>query len=177
MAQTIIITGGARSGKSHYAEGMAQQFGTQLGYLATAKALDSEMSERIKTHQARRGNVWHTIEEPLDLSRSLTENDGLYQCILIDCLTLWLSNILLHYHELGESSEARVMADVHQLLLLLKELSTPVIIVSNEVGMGIVPENRLARMFRDIAGQANQLLAAEADEVWLVVSGIPIKLK
>ncbi|MEI6306676.1 MAG: bifunctional adenosylcobinamide kinase/adenosylcobinamide-phosphate guanylyltransferase [Deltaproteobacteria bacterium] len=177
MARTIFITGGARSGKSRFAEGVAQQFGAPLAYLATAQALDGEMAERITKHQARRGKDWQTIEEPLLLPQSLAGNDGVYQGILVDCITLWLSNLLLQYEERGESAEDRIMEDVQRLVMTLREISTPVVIVSNEVGMGIVPENRLARIFRDIAGQANQLLAAAADESWLVVSGIPVKLK
>jgi len=177
MAKTIFITGGARSGKSRFAEELAQQFGAPLGYLATAQALDDEMEERVKKHRLRRGDVWLTIEEPLHLSQAIARCDGTCKAVLVDCLTLWLSNLLFHYEEQGKDAETCIMEDVRRLAATLREMRTPVIVVSNEVGQGIVPENRLARRFRDMAGQANQLLAAMADEVHVVISGIPLKLK
>jgi adenosylcobinamide kinase/adenosylcobinamide-phosphate guanylyltransferase len=178
MAHTLFITGGARSGKSRFAEELALNFGAPLGYLATARALDDEMKERIKLHQLRRGNEWCIIEEPLQLRQALVDSDGRYKAILVDCVTLWLSNLLLAGHENpGENIEVRIRVDVQHLLDTLGGMATPVIVVSNEVGMGIVPENRLARLFRDITGQTNQLLAAGADEVYAVFSGIPLKLK
>jgi adenosylcobinamide kinase/adenosylcobinamide-phosphate guanylyltransferase len=176
MGRTVFITGGARSGKSGFAEQLADGFGGQLCYLATAQALDGEMSQRISKHQQRRGDAWLTIEEPLRLAQALEANDGTFNAILLDCLTLWISNLLL-YEETGEETEPRIMAEVQRLATTLQGMTTPVIIVSNEVGMGIVPENSLARMFRDIAGQTNQIIAAAADEAWLVASGIPLKLK
>lgn len=175
--QTIFITGGARSGKSKFAEKLAAGYGAPMGYLATAQPLDEEMGQRIRTHQERRGDTWQTIEEPLHLPQTLAANDGIFNVILIDCLTLWLSNLLLLYEDLGEESESRIMDDVQRLAATLRSMTTPVIIVSNEVGMGIVPENRLARLFRDIAGQANQIVASAAGEAWLVASGIPLNLK
>lgn len=177
MSRTIFITGGARCGKSVFAEKLAQQFETPLCYLATAQALDSEMTARIKQHGERRGEQWQTLEEPLDLPRALKESDGRYQVILVDCITLWLSNLLFAYENQEVEVETRIMQDVQQLAEVLQGMATTVILVSNEVGMGIVPENGLARLYRDIAGRANQLLAAAADEVHLVVSGIPLKLK
>lgn len=177
MARLIFITGGARCGKSVFAEKLALEFGTPLCYLATAQALDNEMEDRVKLHRGRRGEQWHTLEEPLDLPRALKECDGRYQAVLVDCITLWLSNLLFEYERQEADIEERIMADVRQLADSLQEMTTPVILVSNEVGMGIVPENRLARLYRDIAGKANQLLAAAADEVHLVVSGIPLQLK
>jgi len=177
MARTIFITGGTRSGKSLFAEELAQQFGAPLGYLATAQLLDDEMAERVRRHQERRGAAWQTIEEPLHLTQALACCDFTYKAVLVDCLTLWLSNLLMRYEELGEDAEGRIMEDVHRLMITLREITTPVLLVSNEVGMGIVPENRLARLFRDIAGRSNQMLAAAADEAWLVVSGIPVRLK
>jgi adenosylcobinamide kinase/adenosylcobinamide-phosphate guanylyltransferase len=176
MSQTIFFTGGARSGKSKLAEQMAANYGVSLCYLATAQSLDDEMGQRIRTHRLRRGDAWQTIEEPLHLARVLAVNDARFNVILVDCLTLWLSNLLLN-EELSEETEARVIAEVQGLATTLRGMATPVIIVSNEVGMGIVPENRLARIFRDLAGQANQIIAAAADEAWLVASGIPLRLK
>ena len=176
MSQTIFITGGARSGKSKFAEQLAANYGTPLGYLATAQSLDNEMGQRIQKHQHRRGDAWQTVEEPLQLSQTLAAIDGRFKVILLDCLTLWLSNLLLQ-EELSDGTEGRIIEEVRQLVTTLSNMTTPVIIVSNEVGMGIVPENKLARIFRDIAGQANQIIAATADEAWLVASGIPLRLK
>jgi adenosylcobinamide kinase/adenosylcobinamide-phosphate guanylyltransferase len=177
MSKTIFITGGARSGKSRFAEQSAAGYGAPLCYLATAQSLDDEMGRRIRTHRQRRGAGWQTVEEPLHLAQALEASDGRFNAILVDCLTLWLSNLLLLDEAPGEETEARVMAEVQRLATVLRGMTSPVIIVSNEVGMGIVPENRLARIFRDLAGQANQIIAAAADEAWLVASGIPLRLK
>ncbi|HIJ87508.1 MAG TPA: bifunctional adenosylcobinamide kinase/adenosylcobinamide-phosphate guanylyltransferase [Desulfuromonadales bacterium] len=177
MAHIVFITGGARSGKSSFAEKRALEFGTSLGYLATAQMLDVEMHERIRRHRERRGVQWHTIEEPLHLSQALLRSDGCYQVILVDCVTLWLSNLLFRYEEHGEDCEERIREDVEQLKSTLQSMVTPVILVSNEVGQGIVPDNRLARLYRDIAGITNQAVAAAADEVHVVISGIPLRLK
>lgn len=177
MAQVIFITGGARSGKSCFAEKRAREFGAPLGYLATAQSLDSEMDERIKRHRERRGGEWSTIAEPVYLPQALTRCDGQYQAILVDCLTLWLSNLLLTYEDTTDQIEERIQEDLQLLKSTLQGMVTPVVLVSNEVGMGIVPDNRLARLFRDIAGTANQTLAGAADEVHAVISGIPLRLK
>ena len=177
MAQTIFITGGARSGKSAFAEQVAQQFGTNLGYLATAQPMDGEMDERISLHRQRRGPHWSTLEEPLQLSHMLEECDGRFQAILVDCITLWVTNLLFHYEAAGEAVEERITEDLLRLTGTLRKMVTPVILVSNEIGMGIVPDNALSRLFRDLAGTANQRLAAVADDVHLVISGIPLKIK
>ena len=177
MARTIFITGGARSGKSTYAEKVALDFGSPLGYLATAQTLDSEMDERVRRHRERRGGEWNTIEEPINLSEALARCDGKYQAILVDCVTLWLSNLLFKYEDAGENVKERINEELQRLKSTLQGMVTPVILVSNEVGMGIVPDNALARMFRDIAGTTNQALAVAADEVHAVISGIPLRLK
>jgi adenosylcobinamide kinase/adenosylcobinamide-phosphate guanylyltransferase len=177
MNRTIFVTGGARSGKSSFAEKRALEFGAPLCYLASAEAFDSEMDERIRRHRERRGGEWSVIEEPIHLSQALARCDGQYQAILVDCVTLWLSNLLFKYEEAGENIEERIHEDLQRLKSTLHGMVTPVILVSNEVGMGIVPDNELARLFRDIAGIANQTLAAVADEVHVVISGIPLKLK
>ncbi len=177
MARTIFVTGGARSGKSVFSEQKAEEFGDRLGYVATAQSLDGEMADRIERHRTRRGPQWHTIEEPLLLSRSLEEADGTYEAILVDCVTLWLTNLLFAFEHDGPAVERRIRGEVEQLAQTLQRMVTPVILVSNEVGMGIVPEHHLARLFRDIAGSANQSLAAAADEVFMVISGIPLKIK
>ncbi len=177
MSHTIFITGGSRSGKSAFAEKLALASGGPLGYLATAQMLDGEMEERIRIHRERRGEEWHTIEEPTHLSQTLARCDGQYNSILVDCITLWLSNLMFKYEQAEEDIEARIAEDLQRLKTTLHGMVTPVIIVSNEVGMGIVPENDLARLFRDIAGRTNQILATAADEVHVVISGIPLKLK
>ena len=172
MAKLTFITGGARSGKSRLAEELAHGYGAPLGYLATGRAGDAEMAERITRHQARRGPAWKTIEEPLDLAGAVRVLEGNVNAILVDCVTLWLTNLLmLHGHG------AKVLDEVKSLIRLAAGLKTPLLLVSNEVGMGIVPENALARAFRDLAGDANELLAGAADEVYVVFSGLPLKLK
>jgi adenosylcobinamide kinase/adenosylcobinamide-phosphate guanylyltransferase len=172
MSRIILVTGGARSGKSRFAERLALTFGTPLGYLATCESLDTEMDERVERHRKRRGLEWMTIEEPLRLTEMLSANDGRFRAVLVDCVTLWLSNLLLA-HEKPE----RVMATVRELVEAAPKFVTPLIFVTNEVGMGIVPENRLARVFRDLAGEANELLATAADEVHVVFAGLPLRLK
>ena len=172
MSKLIFITGGARSGKSRLAEELAAHFGAPLGYLATGQAGDPEMSARIARHQARRGADWQTMEEPLQVLPVLQGHDGYFSAILMDCLTLWLSNLLLHHNE-----PAPALAAIRELIAALPGLKTPLIIVSNEIGMGIVPDNPLARTFRDLAGEANEMLAAVADEVYVTFSGLPLKLK
>jgi adenosylcobinamide kinase/adenosylcobinamide-phosphate guanylyltransferase len=172
MAKIIFITGGARSGKSRLAEEIAQRQGEPLLYVATGQAGDGEMAERIARHRERRGPAWQTIEEPQALAEVLTGHDGYFGAVLVDCVTLWLTNLLL-----ATDDSAAVLAQVRRLTALFGTLQTPVILVSNEVGMGIVPENRLARTFRDLAGEANELIAAAADEVYVMFSGLPLKLK
>ncbi|MBR0900499.1 bifunctional adenosylcobinamide kinase/adenosylcobinamide-phosphate guanylyltransferase [Bradyrhizobium tropiciagri] len=164
----ILITGGARSGKSRRAELRARSFPGQPVYVATAEALDAEMDERISKHRARRGNDWVEREVPLDLVEALSETDG-GGARLVDCLTLWLSNLL--HAERDWSQEIARLADA------LQHQRSPVIFVTNEVGLGIVPDNALARTFRDAAGLMNQTIAAVADEVEFVVAGLPMKLK
>ncbi|KYH00417.1 bifunctional adenosylcobinamide kinase/adenosylcobinamide-phosphate guanylyltransferase [Bradyrhizobium sp. DOA1] len=164
----ILITGGARSGKSTRAEARAKGFPGRPVYLATAEALDTEMDERIAKHRARRGTDWIEREVPLDLVPALVATDG-GGARLVDCLTLWLSN-LMHAERDWES-------DVKQLADALPQLNSPVVLVTNEVGLGIVPDNALARSFRDAAGIMNQTIAAAANEVEFVVAGLPMKLK
>ncbi|QOZ35281.1 bifunctional adenosylcobinamide kinase/adenosylcobinamide-phosphate guanylyltransferase [Bradyrhizobium sp. CCBAU 53421] len=164
----ILITGGARSGKSRRAELRARSFPGQPVYVATAEALDAEMDERIAMHRARRSRDWIEREVPLDLVEALAETDG-GGARLVDCLTLWLSNLL--HAERDWSREVTRLADA------LPRQHSPVIMVTNEVGFGIVPDNALARTFRDAAGLMNQSIAGAADEVEFVVAGLPMKLK
>jgi adenosylcobinamide kinase/adenosylcobinamide-phosphate guanylyltransferase len=172
MSRIILITGGARSGKSRFAEDLALGFGNPLAYIATCEAKDQEMLERIERHRLRRGPEWQTIEEQYELMGAIGRNDGSFRVMLVDCITLWLTNLLIKY-----DSREKVMADVKGFASAFSSFKTPLILVTNEVGMGIVPENRLARTFRDIAGEANQLLACQADEVHVTISGLPLKLK
>jgi adenosylcobinamide kinase / adenosylcobinamide-phosphate guanylyltransferase len=164
----ILITGGARSGKSVRAESRARGFLGQPVYIATAEALDAEMRERIARHRARRGNDWIERETPLALVEALDATDG-GGARLVDCLTLWLSNLM--HAERDWSQEAQLLADA------LARQDSPVVLVSNEVGLGIVPDNALARAFRDAAGLLNQMIARVADEVEFVVAGLPMRLK
>lgn len=168
MGKTILITGGARSGKSVIAETKTLGLGPHAVYIATAEAQDSEMSARIAAHQARRGPEWTTHAEPLDVVAALKATDG-QGPRLLDCLTLWLSNLMFAGRDWQEAGRDLVDA--------LPGQRDPVVIVTNEVGGGIVPENKLAREFRDAAGLLNQWAAAEADEVWLAVAGLPLKVK
>jgi adenosylcobinamide kinase/adenosylcobinamide-phosphate guanylyltransferase len=164
----ILITGGARSGKSTRAEARARAFAGQPVYVATAEALDAEMHERIAKHRLRRGNEWLERETPLEVAAALLETDG-GGARLVDCLTLWLSNLM--HAERDWEKEARL------LLEALSRQRSPVVLVTNEVGLGIVPDNALARRFRDAAGILNQMVARAADEVEFVVAGLPMRVK
>ena len=168
MAEEIIlITGGARSGKSKYAEQRAAALGPRRLYVATAEAKDDEMAQRIAAHQKRRGSAWRTVEEPMRLAETLVASNGRTDCALVDCLTLWLSNLILR----GDES---VEAKVENLVQTLPRLDFSVVLVTNEVGAGIVPDNPLARRFRDLAGWTNQRMALAANEVVFMVAGIPM---
>jgi adenosylcobinamide kinase/adenosylcobinamide-phosphate guanylyltransferase len=168
MKKSILITGGARSGKSTLAERMTLSMGRPAIYIATAQAWDDEMTERIAQHRARRGPEWQTLAEPLDLVGALQGSDGAGPR-LVDCITLWLTNVML--------AERDWQAEVDALADAIARQRAPVIFVTNEVGSGIVPENALARSFRDAAGWTNQQLATTCDELWLCVSGHPLKVK
>jgi len=169
--ELMLILGGARSGKSRFAQSMAEARWDRPLYLATAEILDSEMEERVKLHREKRGPRWQHIEEPLAIAAVLRapaiECDG----ILVDCLTLWLTNVLLKEGE-GACEERK-----RELLDALRQRAKNTILVSNEVGLGIVPDNPLGRKFRDLAGWLNQAIAAEADSVVFVAAGLPLAIK
>lgn len=169
--QIILITGGARSGKSKYAEQRAGELGERRFYVATAEAKDQEMAQRIAEHRQRRSNRWVTVEEPVDLAAALAARRGKTDCALVDCLTVWISNLLIRRD--GKYVEEKV----EELVTILPRLDFHVVLVTNEVGWGIVPDNALARQFRDLAGRAHQRIAAIADEVVLTVAGIPLVVK
>jgi len=143
------------------------------GYLATAEPGDAEMAARIARHQGRRGEEWETLEEPLQVEEAVTGNDGRFNVLLLDCVTLWISNLLFRC----EGGAAEALKRVERFTRSFDALKGPLIMVTNEVGMGIVPEHPLARSFRDLAGEANELIAARADEVYVTISGLPLKLK
>jgi adenosylcobinamide kinase/adenosylcobinamide-phosphate guanylyltransferase len=171
MARRIVlITGGARSGKSQHAEARACAAGARRLYLATAEAKDEEMARRIAVHRERRGREWITVEEPIELSRELLRRRGEVDSALVDCLTLWLSNLL-------DRGEEAAMKKVDELLDTLTLLDFSVFFVTNEVGSAIVPDNALARSFRDLVGWTNQRVAQAADEVVLMVAGLPVFVK
>jgi len=173
MANRIFfITGGARSGKSAFAEKLAGDIPGKRAYLATAQALDAEMVARIEHHRLRRGSAWDTYEEPLAITELLKKLSGRYEVVLLDCLTLWLSNIMAR-----TGSNDEISARVDELTSGLRDFAGACIVVSNEVGLGIVPDNPLARRFRDLAGFANQKLAQASDEAYLLAAGIPMKIK
>jgi adenosylcobinamide kinase / adenosylcobinamide-phosphate guanylyltransferase len=169
-----FITGGARSGKSSFALKEAPPISGQKAYLATAETLDDEMKERVKRHKKERGEDWDTYEEPLRIADALSDLKSRYSVVIIDCLTIWLSNLICNNLDCYKE-----IADFINVLRnsKLKTQNSKLFLVSNEVGMGIVPDNELARRFRDLAGQLNQKVAEIADEVYLVTAGIPMKIK
>jgi adenosyl cobinamide kinase/adenosyl cobinamide phosphate guanylyltransferase len=162
-----LVLGGARSGKSRYAEGLITALPPPWTYVATAEAGDEEMAERIKAHRARRGADWRTLEAPRDLVAALAVCKNMP--VLIDCVTLWLSNLML--------AKADIDAEVEHLQTALGAAVAPVVMVANEVGSGIVPDHPLGRRFRDLQGSLNQRIAAGADRVVLMVAGLPLVLK
>jgi adenosylcobinamide kinase/adenosylcobinamide-phosphate guanylyltransferase len=166
-ARLTLVLGGARSGKSRYAETLITTLPPPWIYVATAQALDAEMTERIGAHQARRGAGWSTIESPHDLASTLSTHAE--APILVDCLTLWLSNLMM--------ADAQIDAEFDRLAQALQKVTAPVVLVANEVGSGIVPDNALARRFRDLQGWLNQRIAAQVDNVVLVVAGLPLCVK
>jgi adenosylcobinamide kinase/adenosylcobinamide-phosphate guanylyltransferase len=168
-AGVTFVLGGARSGKSRHAEGLVTANPAPWLYLATAQAWDGEMAERIRRHREDRGPGWTTVEEPLDLAGALERVAVAGTTVLVDCLTLWLSNLM--------GAERDVAAETARLLAALDRVEGAVVFVSNEVGQGIVPDNALARRFRDEAGRLHQAVAARAQRVVFVVAGLPMVLK
>jgi adenosylcobinamide kinase/adenosylcobinamide-phosphate guanylyltransferase len=164
-----LVLGGARSGKSRYAEGLIDRHPGRRTYLATAEILDDEMSARVKAHRDRRDSDWKTVEEPLALAQALKAETEQGAAVLVDCLTLWLGNLL------GREQDAE--AEIADLVASVGQFGGPVVFVSNEVGLGIVPDNPMARRFRDLAGMLHQRLAEKADHVAFVAAGLPMKLK
>ncbi|MBK8160172.1 MAG: bifunctional adenosylcobinamide kinase/adenosylcobinamide-phosphate guanylyltransferase [Rhodospirillaceae bacterium] len=164
-----LVLGGARSGKSRYAEELLDRHTGARTYIATAEIRDAEMAERVKLHRDRRDPDWRLVEEPLALPQALVSETEKGAAVLVDCLTLWLTNVML--------AERDVVAECAALEQALGQCGGPIIFVANEVGLGIVPDNKLARDFRDHAGRLNQRLAARADHVLFVAAGLPLILK
>ena len=169
LPRVTLILGGARSGKSRHAEAMVEEAAANGLYIATAAAGDGEMAMRIRHHRERRGPFWTTVEEPLHLAHAIEAHALPGRPILVDCLTLWLSNLMME----GRAVEAAT----DRLLTALEEATVPVVLVANEVGQGIVPDNARARAFRDHAGRVNQRIAAAADRVVMMVAGLPMTVK
>ena len=173
MGQLVFVTGGTRSGKSRYAQSRVEAYPGDLLYVATAEARDAEMTQRVEKHKNERGERWRSLEEPLFLAERLPQATAGCAAILLDCLTLWLSNLT----ETHADDDAAIMHAVDSLITVLRSLPTAVFVVSNELGNGVVPDNALARRFRDLHGLMNQKFAQAADEAWLVVAGLPLVLK
>jgi adenosylcobinamide kinase/adenosylcobinamide-phosphate guanylyltransferase len=168
----ILVLGGARSGKSNFAQELARSIGSQVVYVATAQAKDEEMRQRIIKHQASRPGSWHTVEETHRLEKIIREHGEKAEAVIVDCLTLWISNLLL-----DGSTEEFILRQAGNLVQAAKLISAGTILVANEVGLGLVPDNALGRIYRDVAGRVNQLVASQADEVYFVVAGLAFELK
>ena len=169
----ILVLGGAKSGKTTYALRRAKSLGKDPAFIATAQALDKEMTEAIRRHRRDRGGVFKTYEEPVNLGEAVRKASRKHDAVVVDCLTMWLSNLLT----VARKSEKEIERDVRALLSALREVGCPVILVSNEVGLGIVPRGALSRKYRILLGVANQRVASLADEVVLMVAGIPWPIK
>jgi len=180
----ILVTGGGRSGKSAFAEDLAKRYGQKILYIATAVPFDQEMRERIQKHQQRRPAGWETLEGYSNLANDIEKRASSFDCMLLDCITILITNLLFHFSKTDkvdvmdfEELERKILDEIGKITDACEKTKTEMIFVTNEVGLGIVPENKLSRHFRDIAGKVNQLLAKRADDVYFVVSGIPVKIK
>ena len=182
-SQIILCSGGARSGKSEFAERLALATAGQKAYVATGQAFDEEMIDRIKKHQERRGEIWNNFEVPLHLAKEWQNISQSADVILIDCLTMFTTNHMMAHGSIqgqqdANQLEASVLTELESLLASIKSCEDKtVIFVTNEIGLGIVPDNKLARYFRDIAGRVNRTVAAAADKLYLTISGVTIELK
>jgi adenosylcobinamide kinase/adenosylcobinamide-phosphate guanylyltransferase len=175
----VLVTGGARSGKSSFAEKYVQDLNKKTAYFATAQIFDEEMKERIHRHQERRPQEWVTYETPFDAEKKLVSAASEFEVILFDCLTIYLSNLLLSPEMPAERKlrQEEILLKTEKLMHTAKNGRAQIVFVTNEVGLGIVPENTLAREYRDIAGLVNQQAASFAAEVYLIVCGVPLRIK
>lgn len=182
-SQIILCSGGARSGKSEFAERLALATAGRKAYVATGQAFDEEMIDRIKKHQERRGEIWNNFEVPLHLAKEWQNISQTADVILIDCLTMFTTNHMMAHGSIqgqqdANQLEATVLAELETLLAAIKSCEGKIVIfVTNEIGLGIVPDNKLARYFRDIAGRVNRTVAMAADKLFLTISGVTIELK
>lgn len=172
MKETILVIGGCRSGKSSHALHLAEQISGQKIFIATCMPQDKEMEHRVLHHQQQRSSAWETLEVPVFIPEAIHKKSIKGHVILVDCLTLWINNLIL-----DDDKPENIDNHIQKLTQSIEKAECPVILVSNEVGTGIVPENKLARLFRDIAGFANQKVAACVDRVIWMVAGIPVKIK
>lgn len=184
MGKMMLVTGGARSGKSSYAESLLRKMDGDIMYIATAIPFDDEMKDRIKKHKQQRPDTWHTYEGHKELYKVVAEQSCNYVGVLLDCVTILVTNLMFDY--MGEkdiedididSLEKSIYKEFELLVNSIKRSSADVVLVTNELGCGVVPESKLGRVFRDIAGRMNQYLGRNADEVYLSVCGIPTKIK
>jgi len=174
--EITLILGGARSGKSHYAQQLAAELGGKVLFVATGEALDEEMQARIAEHRKDRPKNWQTLEIPIGVGKGIEKQISDAEVVLIDCLTLLISNLLGDEPDYPEA-EKRVTSEVNELIAVMDRLDATFVIVSNEVGMGLVPETKLGRIYRDLLGKSNQLLASHATEVYLMVACLPVQVK
>lgn len=179
IKRLIFLLGGARSGKSRYAEQWGREHGKRVLFVATAEALDDEMGEKIAHHREQRPSEWYTLEAPMNISAAIRQAESDHDTVILDCITLLTANVLLSLPEDCRQEEAnrRVLDEVEAILSAYGDSQATWLIVSNEVGMSVVPPTRLGRLFRDALGSANQRIAQAADEVLLFVAGLPWKLK
>jgi len=178
MGKIILVTGGSRSGKSQYAQRTAETLPGPRAFIATCPDIDEEMRARIRRHQkARRGRGWHTIEEPLDIENAIRGANG-FPSLVVDCLTLWINNLLYEADTTGKTvSETEIVARCRGLISACDKHPGTILFVTNEVGMGIIPEHPLSRLYRDLVGRCNQTMAAASHRVILLVAGQPMELK
>lgn len=180
---TVLVTGGARSGKSSYAQDYAARSGKPVLFAATAEVGDDEMRRRIEAHRKSRPAGWRTLEAPKDVGRRIREEISDSKLVLIDCMTLLVSNAIGSFLSADgidideQKAEAAVMQEIDGLIGCLRTIKADFLIVTNEVGLGLVPDNKLGRVYRDLLGKANQMLAQEVDEVYFMISGLPIRVK
>ena len=183
MLKSTLIIGGARSGKSHFAQELGLKSAQPVLFVATAVAGDEEMRQRIEEHKKARPTDWSTLEVPTHISNQIRQKIGKAQTVIVDCITLLVNNIFCQYSDpAGEKIyasfiEKEVMAEIDELVDCINQVKARFIIVSNEVGLGLVPDNRIGRLYRDLLGRANQIVAQCVDEIYLMAAGIPVLVK
>jgi adenosylcobinamide kinase/adenosylcobinamide-phosphate guanylyltransferase len=177
--KVTLITGGARSGKSTYAQEIAMKAGGPVLFVATAEAGDEDMRKRIEAHRKSRPAGWSTLEATSDIGSRIAENIGQAKLVIVDCITLLVNNIFMRYDDTidADTAEKGVMTEIEELIDCTDRVEAEFIIVTNETGLGIVPADRISRLYRDVLGRANQRLAQRADDVYMLIAGIPVSIK